>query len=115
MRNIKIIEYTEISGGTMNEDLKMIAYGVAFLVGGTASASVARAIGPLATLIGTPAGAILLGTLCTPVFPVVGTICGGFAGGVTGYYFSSSFARLSGFIWGGAISSTVAYYALHDV
>src|SRR5690606_28512953 len=107
-------EYTKISGGTMKEDVKMVAYGIAFIVGGTTTASIARTMGPLATLIGTPAGAIGLGLLCTPVFPVVGTICGGFAGGVTGYYFSSSFAELSGFIWGGSISSAAAYYVLHD-
>lgn len=115
MRSIKIIECAEISGGTMKEDLKMLAYGVAFFVGGTVAASVSRAMGPLATVVGTPAGAIILGSLCTPVFPVVGTICGGFAGGVTGYYFSSSFAALSGFIWGGTISSAATYYVLHDV
>ena len=93
----------------------MAACGFAFLMGGTASAYVARAIGPLATFIGTPAGAIGLGLLCTPVFPVVGTICGGFAGGVTGYYFSSSFATLSSFIWGGTLSSAATYYMLHDL
>lgn len=114
MRNINIIDFTKISGGIIEEDLKMLAYGVAFFVGGTATARLARAIGPLATIIGTPTAAIGLAALCTPVFPVVGTICGGFAGGVAGYHFSSSFATLSGFIWGGAITATFAYYALHD-
>lgn len=114
MRSINIIECTKISGRTIDEDLKIAACGLAFFIGGTASAHVVRAIGPLATLIGTPAAAIGLAALCTPVFPIVGTLCGGFAGAVAGYHFSSSFASASGFIWGGTICAAATYYALHD-
>lgn len=114
MRSINSIEYIKISGGTLGEDFKMAAYALAFFTGGTLGARISHAIGPLATLIGTPTAAIGLAALCTPVFPVVGTACGFFAGAVTGYYFSASFATLSSFVWAGTLSATATYYALHD-
>lgn len=115
MQIINSKQCTEVSGGLTKQEITMAACGAAFIVGGATSAYIASAMGPLATLIGTPTAAIGLGIVCTPFFPVVGTICCGFVGGVTGYYLSSSFASLGGFIGGGAISAATTYYQLNNL
>lgn len=109
---IDIKQCAEISGGLTKEAI-MAASAVAFIVGGTASAYVAGALGPLATFIGTPVSAIGLGLACSIPAPVVGTICCGFVGGVGGYYLSSTFATASGFVLGGALSAVGLFYQLN--
>lgn len=113
MQIINSIQCKEVAGGLNKQEVTLAACGVAFLIGGTAGAYVSSVMGPLTTFIGTPTAAIGLGAICTPFFPVVGTICCGFVGAVTGYYLSSSFATLGGGLCSGALSAAVMYYQLN--
>jgi hypothetical protein len=107
MRSLNIIECTKISAASGQNKMVMVC--AAGLVGGIATGAFMNAIGPLATFIGTPAGAIGFGIVCTPFAPGIGTIGCGIGGGFLGYYLSSSLATVSGFCAGGVATATLTY------
>jgi hypothetical protein len=107
MRNLNIIECTTISAA--NSQNKMLTVAVAGLAGAVVMGRFMNAIGPLATFIGTPAGAIGFGLICTPLAPGIGTIGCGIAGGFLGYYLSSSLATISGYCIGGVGAAVLTY------
>ncbi len=103
MRILTINEYTNASvAGGISSDNRMIITVAVGLIGGIAAGTVANAIGPAFTFIGTPLGAIGFGLLCTPFAPGVGTVVCGFFGGLGSYYVSSTFATTAAFVAGAA-------------
>lgn len=113
MKVLQIIECAEISAG-LTKDQSLVATGIAFFIGGAVCASIANAIEPLATIIGTPIVALGLGIACKSPTLFIGTIICGSVGGVVSYSFSSTvFAAVGGFVVGGTLSAVETYHQVN--
>lgn len=99
----------QISGGV--SEAQMVVMGIAGFAGGWLLTEAVSYLDSLSTLFATVGAGVGGAVVCTPFFPVVGTVVCGSAGALTGYFCGAMFAKAGAFILGAA-GSAAGVYAL---